>query len=106
MKIDQTKLKYVRNNRRLTQDDMANLLNISRSKYQYIESRGNPPEEDIKRIAEVLKCAPEDISETFISASQKITSGDVILKISKLSEESIIALNGIIDHLEKLEKGK
>lgn len=106
MKISHEKLKNIRKDRRITQEKMANLLKISRSNYNYLESRGNPPEETIKKIASVLKCQVEDISESFISSSTKTTTGDVILKISKLSEESILALNEIINHLAKLENGK
>jgi transcriptional regulator with XRE-family HTH domain len=60
-----TNLSKIRSNRRLTQQEMADKLNVSLNYYQQLEygyqtGRQWPRPEKIKRLAKTLKCKPTD----------------------------------------------
>ena len=57
------KIKNIRELKNLTQDYMAERLDISQSAYSKLEKESNISDEKLQQIAEVLEVKPEDIKE-------------------------------------------
>ena len=111
------KIKNIRELKNLTQEYVAEKLDISQAAYSKIEKSSKLPDEKLQQIAEVLEVKPEDIKE-FDSQKYFNSVGDVegnysgsiivglgredVDLIKKLYEEKIVLLEELLNQQKKI----
>jgi transcriptional regulator with XRE-family HTH domain len=111
------KIKNIRELKNLTQEYVAEKLDISQAAYSKIEKSSKLPDEKLQQIAEVLEVKPEDIKE-FDSQKYFNSVGDVegnysgsiivglgredVDLIKKLYEDKIVLLEELLNQQKKI----
>lgn len=109
MKINTTKLKQYRREAKLTQEDMANRLNIPKITYQtYEQGVRNPKADTLKGMAEVLGI---DIDCLLLCEEEKMKEAIKVFRLFNITISGIIKSENIMEMTlqeiaEKLDRMK